>query len=81
MWECFAEQWRLDKMLLSKADEGVNIYILLYAQYTIILDLGSDIIKQTLKHPNIKILIHPAGDRRGFDISPQPYIDGTTMKR
>ena len=52
-------KWRLDKMLLSKADEGVKIYILLYAEPKILMDLGNDFAKQTLKHPNITVLLHP----------------------
>ena len=54
-------KWRLDKMLLRKAEEGVKVFVLLYAESKIIagMDLGSDFVKEILKHPNIKVLLHP----------------------
>ena len=53
--------WRLDKMLLKKADEGVKIYILLYWESKIVasMDLGSDFVLVALKHQNIKVCRHP----------------------
>jgi len=53
--------WRLDKMLLRKADQGVKIYILLYWESKVVadMDLGSDFVLIALKHKDIKICRHP----------------------
>ena len=56
-----SNKWRLDTMLLSKAGEGVKIHILLYSEPKILMDLGNDFARQTLKHPNITVLLHPDG--------------------
>ena len=53
-----SNKWHLDMMLLSKADEGVKI---LYSEPKILMDLGNDFARQTLKHPNITVLLHPDG--------------------
>ena len=52
--------WRLDKILLKKAEEGVHIYILLYWETKLAMDLGSDVVLDVLKHENIEILRHPS---------------------
>ena len=53
--------WRLDKLLLRKADEGVRVFILLYWESKEIagMDLGSSFAQSVLKHRNIKVLLHP----------------------
>ena len=52
--------WRLDKMLLRKADEGVRVYILLYWEIKRAFDLGSEhVVKQLGQHKNIEVLRHP----------------------
>ena len=52
--------WRLDKMLLRKADEGIRVYILLYWEIKQALDLGSDhVVKLLDKHKNIEVHRHP----------------------
>ena len=52
--------WRLDKILLRKADEGVRVYILLYWEVKQALDLGSDhVVKLLDKHKNIEVHRHP----------------------
>ena len=52
--------WRLDKMLLRKADEGVRVYILLYWEIKRFLDLGSDhVVKMLSNHENIEVHRHP----------------------
>ena len=55
--------WRLDKMLLRKADQGVKIYILLYWESTDVaeMDLGSKFTLATLSHNHIEIRRHPDG--------------------
>jgi phospholipase D1/2 len=56
-------QYRLDKILLKKAKEGVKIYILLYKEVAIVHDLMSLRTKHVLteygKNQNIKVLRHP----------------------
>ena len=53
--------WRLDKMLLRKADQGVRTYILLYWESKKIagMDLGSEYAQTVLQHQNIEVLRHP----------------------
>ena len=56
-------QYRLDKVLLKKASEGVKIYILLYKEVTFVLNLLSlrtrHILTEYGANPNIKVLRHP----------------------
>jgi len=56
-------QYRLDKILLKKAKEGVKIYILLYKEITVALNLMSlrtrQILTQYGMNSNIKVLRHP----------------------
>ena len=53
-------KWRLDKMLLRKADEGALVHILLYWETKPLPDLGSDhALKLLGKHKNIVIQRHP----------------------
>ena len=53
-------KWRLDKMLSRKADEGVRVYILLYYEKQIAMDLGSHHTQSLLnKHRNIEVHRHP----------------------
>lgn len=52
-------KWRLDKLLKKKANEGVMIYVLLYAEPIIGLTLGNKHVLDYLKHKNITILQHP----------------------
>lgn len=53
--------WRLDKMLLRKAEQGVRTYILLYWESNTIagMDLGSEYAQTVLSHDNIEVLRHP----------------------
>ena len=54
-------KWRLDKILLRKADQGIRVYILLYWESKKIakMDHGSNFAQFVLKHHNIKVLLHP----------------------
>ena len=56
-------QYRLDKILLKKAREGVKVYILLFKEVALALGLLSsrakNILTQNGKNPNIKVLRHP----------------------
>lgn len=53
--------WRLDKMLLRKAEQGVRTYILLYweSKKTAGMDLGSEYAQTVLSHDKIEVLRHP----------------------
>jgi phospholipase D1/2 len=56
-------QFRLDKILLKKAKEGVKVYILLFKEVSFALGLMSsrakNLLTQNGKNPNIKVLRHP----------------------
>jgi phospholipase D1/2 len=56
-------QYRLDKILLKKANEGVKIYILIFKEVTLAVNLLSSraktVLTQNGKNPNIKVLRHP----------------------
>ena len=56
-------QFRLDKILLKKAKEGVKVYILLYKEFSFVFNLDNsrakNILTQNGKNPNIKVLRHP----------------------
>ena len=51
--------WRLDQLLLRKANDSVRIYILLYWETKLAMDLGSDYAISVLSHRNIEIHRHP----------------------
>ncbi|KAL7668077.1 hypothetical protein ACOME3_008795 [Neoechinorhynchus agilis] len=54
-------QWRLDNLLRSKAEEGVRIYVLLYKEVDFVLGTNSAYSKKKLmnSHSNIKVLRYP----------------------
>ncbi|XP_077493969.1 phospholipase D isoform X2 [Amblyomma americanum] len=54
-------RWRLDQLLQKKAEEGVKVFVLLYKEVEMALNINSLYSKQKLAamHPNIKILRHP----------------------
>lgn len=54
-------EWRLDKILLRKANQGVQVCILLYWETKPSYDLGSDhAVKMLGEHRNIEIRGHPS---------------------
>ena len=55
------EQNRFDKILLKKAKEGVKIFILLWNETSLVLNLKSMNAKRKLEslHPNIVVVRHP----------------------
>ena len=56
-------QYRLDKILLKKAKEGVKVYISLFKEVEFVISLLSmrtkNVLTQFGKNPNIKVLRHP----------------------
>ena len=56
-----SQHWRLDKLLLRKAEEGIRVYILLYWESKDVarMDLGSQHALSVLNHSNIEVHRHP----------------------
>eukprot|EP00899_Mesostigma_viride_P026575 jgi/Mesvir1/7101/Mv09207-RA.1 len=57
-----AHEWsRLDRLLLRKASEGVQIYIVMYKEVRLAMGLNSESSKRKLTslHPNIRVIRHP----------------------
>ncbi|KAM7345990.1 phospholipase D isoform 3-T4 [Cochliomyia hominivorax] len=55
------DYWRLDKILLRKAQEGVRVFVLLFKEVEMALGINSYYSKQRLVnlHENIKVMRHP----------------------
>ncbi|CAG8492249.1 5229_t:CDS:10 [Ambispora gerdemannii] len=55
------EEFRLDKLLKKKAEEGIMIYIVVYKEVSLAFYMDSHHTKFTLRnmHPNIKVQRHP----------------------
>ena len=61
------DYWRLDKILLRKARQGVKIFVLLYKEVEMAMGMNSLYTKQTLSglHENIKVMRRPDHARVG----------------
>ncbi|KAJ2784835.1 hypothetical protein H4R18_000869 [Coemansia javaensis] len=55
------EEYRLDRLLKRKAEEGVKIYVSVYKEVTVSLTINSAYTKRKLQslHPNIMVQRHP----------------------
>ncbi|KAG9312443.1 hypothetical protein JVU11DRAFT_6827 [Chiua virens] len=55
------EEWRLDRLLQRKAQQGVKIYVVVYKEVTQTMTMGSKHTKAALEalHPNIACMRHP----------------------
>ncbi|KAJ2691788.1 hypothetical protein H4R19_006287, partial [Coemansia spiralis] len=55
------EEYRLDRLLKRKAEEGVKIYVTVYKEVTVSLTINSAYTKRKLQslHPNIIVQRHP----------------------
>ncbi|KAI8985892.1 hypothetical protein BDB01DRAFT_720977 [Pilobolus umbonatus] len=55
------EEYRLDRLLKRKAEQGVKIYIIIYKEMTVALTINSAHTKSTLQnlHKNIIVVRHP----------------------
>ncbi|KAI0028033.1 phospholipase D/nuclease [Vararia minispora EC-137] len=54
-------EWRLDRLLKRKAEEGVKIYVVVYKEVTQTMSMSSNHTKKALEalHPNIACMRHP----------------------
>ncbi|KAF8641650.1 hypothetical protein AX16_009876 [Volvariella volvacea WC 439] len=54
-------EWRLDRILKRKAEQGVKIYVIVYKEVTQTMSMSSKHTKSTLErlHPNIACTRHP----------------------
>ncbi|CDO76228.1 hypothetical protein BN946_scf184644.g2 [Trametes cinnabarina] len=54
-------EWRLDRVLKRKAEEGVKIYVVVYKEVVQTMTMSSHHTKETLEalHPNIACMRHP----------------------
>lgn len=62
------EQWRLDRILKRKAEQGVKVYVIVYKEVNATMTLNSKYTKHALEelHPNISVQRHP--DHSGGEI-------------
>ncbi|PAV14831.1 phospholipase D nuclease [Pyrrhoderma noxium] len=54
-------EWRLDRVLRRKAEQGVKVYVIVYKEVTQTMNMSSHHTKETLEalHPNIACMRHP----------------------
>ncbi|KAI0042796.1 phospholipase D [Auriscalpium vulgare] len=54
-------EWRLDRILKRKAEQGVRIYVIVYKEVTQTMSMSSSHTKKALEalHPNIACMRHP----------------------
>ncbi|KAG8876589.1 hypothetical protein FRB98_007233 [Tulasnella sp. 332] len=54
-------EYRLDRLLKRKAEQGVKVYVCVYKEITETMNMGSKHTKSALQalHPNIKVMRHP----------------------
>ncbi|KAF8530716.1 phospholipase D [Gautieria morchelliformis] len=57
----FHPEWRLDRLLKRKADQGVKVYIVVYKEVTQTMNMSSSHTKKALEalSPNIAVMRHP----------------------
>ncbi|KAG8962140.1 hypothetical protein FRC03_004555 [Tulasnella sp. 419] len=65
------QEYRLDRLLKRKAEQGVKVYVIVYKEVTQTMNMSSHHTKNALQelHPNIIVLRHP--DHIGTDSSVQ----------
>ncbi|KZO92207.1 phospholipase D [Calocera viscosa TUFC12733] len=54
-------EWRLDRLLLRKAEQGVRVYVVVYKEVTQTMNMSSSHTKHALEdlHDNIAVMRHP----------------------
>ncbi|PVG01208.1 phospholipase D/nuclease [Serendipita vermifera] len=57
----FFPEWRLDRLLLKKAQQGVKVHVIVYKEVTQTMSMSSKHTKDALEslHPNIAVMRHP----------------------
>lgn len=73
-------EWRIDRVLKRKADQGVRVYVLIYKEVTQGMNMSSRHTKNHLHetHPNIAVIVSPAtpeADSQGGPNYPQRHPD------
>jgi phospholipase D1/2 len=55
-------EWRIDRVLKRKAEQGVRVYVLIYKEVTQGMNMSSRHTKNHLHetHPNIAVIVSPA---------------------
>ena len=58
---CAPPEWRLDRLLKRKAEQGVKVYVIVYKEVTQTMSMSSHHTKTALEalHPNIACMRHP----------------------
>ena len=69
-------EWRLDRLLKRKAEEGVMIYVMVYKEVTASMALSSKHTKHALEdlHENIAVMRHPDHSGGECSISDVPQL-------
>uniref|UniRef100_A0A0W0EW24 Phospholipase n=1 Tax=Moniliophthora roreri TaxID=221103 RepID=A0A0W0EW24_MONRR len=54
-------EWRIDKILKRKAEQGVKVYVIVYKEVTQTMTMSSKLTKMALEslHPNVQCIRHP----------------------
>ncbi|KZT05728.1 phospholipase D/nuclease [Laetiporus sulphureus 93-53] len=57
----YHQEWRLDRLLKRKAEEGVRVYVVVYKEVAETMSMDSEHTKHALEalHPNIACMRHP----------------------
>ncbi|CCM01548.1 uncharacterized protein FIBRA_03606 [Fibroporia radiculosa] len=57
----YHQEWRLDRVLKRKAEQGVRVYVVVYKEVTQTMSMSSSHTKHALEalHPNIACMRHP----------------------
>ncbi|PCH39070.1 phospholipase D/nuclease [Wolfiporia cocos MD-104 SS10] len=57
----YHQEWRLDRLLKRKAEQGVRVYVVVYKEVTQTMSMSSSHTKHALEdlHPNIACMRHP----------------------
>lgn len=55
------EEWRLDRVLKRKAEQGVRVFVIVYKEVNTTMTMNSKYTKHALEelHPNISVQRHP----------------------
>ncbi|KAF8305767.1 phospholipase D/nuclease [Clavulina sp. PMI_390] len=70
----YHEEWRLDRLLLKKAQQGVRVFIVVYNEVKGVATMNSDHTQDALEklHENIRVMRHP--EHFSLDISEDVFF-------